>query len=139
MKDKEIIEDLGIDLDNIKHLVVSGGAEIVCEIIGEVSEDGNKYIIAFPLKIVRDTVTTETGYEAHQFFIELNPCAELSSLSLLNKDLILLESSPNVETIEAYLSSLDRVFFPMDVELIEDGYEDIKLEKKSTNVIDFPV
>lgn len=148
---EDVTKDLSINQDNIFHIMLVGGTELVGEIIhpelklddngeevfAKKSDESSKdhdiksYLICNPIKIVRENFLTEEGYLANNFFIEWNPCTD-DPYADIKKSLVLSLSRPNHQTLYSYVRSIYEQYYPaaFEVEFEDDVYinEDIQMD-----------
>lgn len=124
---KEVVDDLDINLENIYHFKILGGEELVGEVFTDFYIDSNQeetaeYIIINPVKVIRHSWISEEGFSSQHFFIEWNPCAE-GPYAYINPETVISATSPNVETLKAYLLAVHDQYYPLNVTLSPEDDE----------------
>jgi len=154
---EELSEKLGINPDNILHLVLSNGWEVFAEIVDTAIEieleDGvfddeeftsnedeinnelipeNNDVIAFhPLRVIRDSfISSDGNHVTESFFIEYNAYSKNPWIPI-NPAQIISKDHPDDGSILEYLTILETLYFLE--ENVKDNPEIKKSKTKSKN------
>lgn len=131
----EEFDDLGIEIDNIVHVLLIGHTELIGEhIIDKATKD---YIFYNPIKILRDSFFDEEGtYNNHSYLIEWNPCIE-NDFILIKPSSVISISKPNKFILKSYLDCIKELYYNDDSDsLMNNNTSSIKPSKD--NIIVFP-
>jgi len=149
----KITEELEIDINNIWHITIVGGVELVGEMfdIEDMTEDSNEffdnvstdYLFLNPIKVFRESWIDNEGYACQNYFIEWNPCID-GPYTYINPATVISMNKPNHETLTSYLNAVHDQYYPLLMSAV-DGVgkipEDQKLviddNLKGNNIIDF--
>jgi len=140
----DIIEDLGIKVENIKHFKLVGGEELIGEVIS--TEDCSDFVIVNPVKILRDTYITEHDMSTQHYMVDWNPCGDESPDMVLKDAHVIKASTPIADVVYNYLYYLNDVYYPNDIVFTPDDVSSmtqavnitmIKETEDEDNVVDF--
>src|ERR1035437_1532567 len=137
---EEMVSLLEIKVDNVYHLMLSNGSEMIGELFPPdqlperesftdllsedcddiepyegllIEEDYNSSDLLFlnPIKIFRDTFQDETGEFHHQnFFLEWNPCID-GPYTTITKTAVVSCNKPNDATRLEYLKTIYKLYY----------------------------
>lgn len=141
---KVLSKELDINVENIYHVILIGGQELIGEFVQSDKKE-TVQLICNPLKIIKDIVISETGSHMlyDNLFIDWNPHSA-GPFANINKSTIVSITKPNHKTIYSYMQTMQEEYFPLNIQIDEDDLmnvfvDNIQREKPNytNNVIDF--
>ncbi len=131
----EEFENLGMEIEQIKHVTLIGGLQFV----GEIIDDKEQPLMIFlnPVKILQDSwFDEEEGYNSHNIFVQFNPCVD-EPFTFINPDVVISISTPNHMTLKFYLDAVKDHYYPENNLNEEKPELVIDVVPVKSNVIDF--
>jgi len=128
------LEELGMDIEKIVHVLLVGQIEFIAEIIDD--DKTTDHIFLNPIRVIRDAYIDGDGeYNCHNLLVGWNPCIK-DPFIFIKPNSVISVSKPNEIAVEMYLGSVKEFYYP---ELYEEEMEIVLEEKKrfSDNIIDF--
>lgn len=130
----ELLESLDIDKDQIYQIILSGGTELISEILP--FNNKSKIITAInPLKILKEQYI-EDGFLSGTEILTLYDSSMEVPILELNRNLIIALYKVDEEKTERYAYSLYDLYFPLDIEFEIEEKKNSK-SKIKTNIISF--
>lgn len=144
---------LDINIDNIRHIVLSSGVEVIGEVVEsdvkieddmsfcKLSDIRDEPIITVcnPVRVMVDSYMTEYGAMNNSlYFTNYNPCSDVP-FTTFKKTFVLHTARPNKNAILTYLESLHQTYYPIneyDDVADEVLYDEFLKDSEDGNVID---
>jgi len=132
----ELLKSLDIDKNLVYHVILSGGIEIVAELLPFNSKT-KKFTAINPLKSIKDIVIEEDDYAMNYEILTIFDPNMGSPIIELDSSNIIMKYKVDEYKLERYVYTLYEYYFPIDIKVDFDKKKSKKKLSSKTNIVSF--